>query len=402
MKFDTIPSAIEDIKKGKIVICVDDEDRENEGDFICAAEKVTPEIINFMSQFGRGLICVSALPKRLEELELDLMVKDNTALHGTPFTVSIDAKKGTTTGISAHDRTTTILQFISKSAKPSDFARPGHIFPLRAKEGGVLKRAGHTEASVDLARLAGLYPAGVLCEIMDDDGRMAKLPKLMKLKEKFDLKLITVEALIKYRMKREKLVEKVAVTKLPTSYGEFKLLLYKNILNNKHHIALIKGEIDPTKPILVRVHSQCLTGDVFNSLRCDCGEQLQKALEMIQKEKYGVLLYMTDEGRGIGLANKIKAYELQDKGLDTVEANERLGFLPDLREYGIGAQILVDIGVRKIKLLTNNPKKIVGLEGFNLKVVERVKIQAKVTSVNKKYLLTKKKKLGHLLELSEE
>lgn len=401
IKFSKIEQAIEDIKQGKVIICVDDENRENEGDFICAAEKVTPEVINFMAQWGRGLICLSSLPDRLNELDLDLMVSDTTALHGTRFTVSIDAKENTTTGISAWDRATTIRKFISPNSKAEDFVRPGHVFPIRAEPEGILRRAGHTEASVDLARLASLYPAGVLCEIMDDDGTMAKLPKLMKLANKFNLSLITIESLIKYRMRKEKLVNRIATTFLPTPYGEFTLHLYEETLSKEYHIALVKGEVKDKSNVLVRVHSQCLTGDVLGSLKCDCGEQLQKSLQLIQNEGSGVFLYMRQEGRGIGLDNKIRAYELQDKGLDTVDANKELGFPPDLRTYGVGAQILVDLGLSSIRILTNNPKKIVGLEGYGLHVTERIPIETQATPVNRTYLAAKRSKLGHLLSLDD-
>jgi len=394
---NTIEEALKDFKKGKILIVVDDEDRENEGDFIMAAEKVTPEKINFMAKHGRGLICVAMTGERLDQLDLHPMVTENTARMGTPFTVSVDAKENTTTGISAYDRAATVKALIDPRTKPSDLARPGHIFPLRAQAGGVLRRAGHTEAAVDLARLAGLYPAGVLCEIMDDDGSMARVPKLLKLAKKFDLKIITIRDLIEYRRRKEKLVKRLVTTKLPTRYGEFTLHLYESIPDNHHHIALVKGEITPDEPILVRVHSQCLTGDIFGSLRCDCGQQLEQALMAIEKEGKGVFLYMRQEGRGIGLVNKLRAYHLQDQGKDTVEANEALGFKPDLRDYGIGAQILVDLGVRKMRLLTNNPKKVVGLKGYGLEIVERLPIEVTPNEMNVKYLETKRDKLGHLI-----
>ncbi|MEO0129256.1 MAG: bifunctional 3,4-dihydroxy-2-butanone-4-phosphate synthase/GTP cyclohydrolase II [candidate division WOR-3 bacterium] len=393
---DTIEKAIREIKKGKPVIVVDDENRENEGDFIAAAEKITPKLVNFMAQHGRGLICVALPAQRLEELEIPIMVEDNTAKFQTPFAVSVDAKIGTTTGISAFDRAKTIKALLNKDTKPEDLARPGHIFPLRAMEGGVLRRAGHTEASIDLARLAGLYPGGVLCEIMDSDGRMAKLPKLKKLAKRFNLAIITIKDLIEYRRRREKLIEKILETKFPTKYGDFKLLLYEDKINHEHHIALVMGNVAGKKDVLVRVHSQCLTGDVFHSLRCDCGDQLEKALNMIARNKSGVFLYMRQEGRGIGLVNKLKAYHLQDKGLDTVEANIKLGFPPDLRDYGIGAQILVDLGLSTVRLLTNNPKKIVGLEGYGLKVVEQIPIFAP-NKCNINYLKVKRRKLGHLI-----
>lgn len=397
--FNTIDGAIDDIAKGKMVILVDDEERENEGDLCMAAEKVTPEAINFMARYGRGLICLSLKPSRVEELKLPMMTDENTSPFGTAFTVSIEAKKGVTTGISVADRAKTIHTAIDQKTRPEDLARPGHVFPLKARAGGVLQRAGQTEGSVDLARLARLYPAGVICEIMNDDGTMARVPELMEFAKKHNLKMITIKDLIKYRMRTELFVKRLATVKMPTKYGdEFTVIAYTNDIDNNIHIALVKGEIKPEDEILVRVHSQCLTGDVFGSLRCDCGEQLYKAMEMIKKEGKGVILYMKQEGRGIGLINKLKAYELQDKGLDTVEANIKLGFKPDLRDYGIGAQILVDLGVRKMRLMTNNPKKIVGLEGYGLKVVERVPIQSMPNDKNIIYLKTKKKKLGHMLD----
>jgi len=399
-KFNTIEEAIEDIRQGKFVIVVDDENRENEGDLIIAAEKVTPEAINFMAKNARGLICVSLLGERLEELKIPSMVPDNTSKFGTPFTVSVDAAEGTTTGISAYDRAVTIKKLIDPTAKPEDFVRPGHVFPLRARNEGVLKRAGHTEAAVDLARLAGLYPAGVLCEIMDDDGSMARVPKLIQLARKWGVKIITIADLIKYRLQREKLVECVATTVLPTEWGEFKVYLYEEKFTGVLHMALVKGDVRGKQNVLVRVHSECLTGDVFHSLRCDCGAQLAEALKMIDREGCGVFLYMRHhEGRGIGLRDKIRAYALQDLGLDTVEANLVLGYPPDLRDYGIGAQILVDLGLSTIRLLTNNPKKIVGLEGYGLKVVARVPIQIPANPHNKRYLETKKKKLGHIIDI---
>ncbi|MFZ1081050.1 MAG: bifunctional 3,4-dihydroxy-2-butanone-4-phosphate synthase/GTP cyclohydrolase II [Candidatus Kryptoniota bacterium] len=401
-KFDNIDTAIEDIRHGKIVIVVDDEQRENEGDFVLAAEKVSPHAINFLTKHARGIICAALLPERADELQLDMMVEENTSPHQTAFTVSVDVLKGTTTGVSASDRAATVRALVNPDTQPSDLGRPGHIFPLRAMAEGVLRRTGHTEASIDLARLASLYPAGVLCEIMNDDGTMARVPELMKIAKEFGLHIVTIRDLISYRMRREKLVKKIVVTKLPTQYGNFDLHLYQSILDKKEHLALVKGEIDSNSPVLVRVHSECLTGDVFGSLRCDCGEQLHQAMQMVEKEGAGVILYMRQEGRGIGLVNKIKAYKLQDDGIDTVEANEKLGFKADLRDYGIGAQILVDLGAKKMRLLTNNPKKIVGLEGYGLEVVERIPIEIEPNEINQKYLETKRDKLGHLILDSED
>jgi len=399
MKFNTIEEAIEEIRKGKMVILVDDEDRENEGDLTMAAEAVTPEAINFMAKHGRGLICLSLTPERVEQLQLPMMTTNNTSSFGTAFTISIEAKKGVTTGISAADRAVTIKTAINPKSGPEDLARPGHVFPLRARTGGVLQRAGQTEGSVDLARLAGLTPAGVICEIMNDDGTMSRVPQLMEFARKFELKIITVKDLIAYRVTKESLVRRVAVTKLPTSYGsDFTAILYANDIDRMNHIALVKGDIKPDDEVLVRVHSECLTGDVFGSLRCDCGEQLHNAMKIIEDEGTGVILYMRQEGRGIGLEGKLKAYELQDKGKDTVEANIALGFKADLRDYGVGAQILRDLGVRKIRLLTNNPKKIVGLEGYGLVVVARIPIEMHPHAKNIHYLKVKKNKLGHMLE----
>jgi 3,4-dihydroxy 2-butanone 4-phosphate synthase/GTP cyclohydrolase II len=395
--FNTIDEAIEDIKKGKMLIVVDDEDRENEGDLVMAAQFATPEAINFMASQGKGLVCMPLIGSRLDELDIQQMVKNNTDTHETAFTVSVDAFE-TTTGISAHERALTIKKLIDPNTKSSDLRRPGHVFPLRYKDGGVLRRAGHTEASIDLAILAGLYPAAVICEIMNEDGTMARVPELMIFAKKHNLKIITIADLINYRRKKEKLIKKVVSTKLPTKYGEFNVSVYQDIIDNHSHLALIKGTITGDQPVLVRVHSECLTGDVFRSNRCDCGDQLATAMRMIEKEGTGVLLYMRQEGRGIGLLNKLKAYKLQDEGKDTVEANELLGFPADLRDYGIGAQILADIGIKQIKLLTNNPKKIAGLEGYGLKVVERVPIVIPPCPTNIKYLTTKKKKLGHMLD----
>ena len=396
-KFDTIPDAVNDLRLGKMIIVIDDEDRENEGDFIMLADKITPESVNFMAKYGRGLICVPLTRQRLEELNIYQMVVDNSALLGTAFSVSVDYKIGVSTGISAADRAKTIKGLVDPDAKGSDFARPGHVFPIAAAEGGVLRRAGHTETVVDLAKLAGSAHGGVLCEIMDDDGEMARLPALQKVAKKFDMKIITVRDLIEYRHKNEILVEKVAKADFPTIFGHFQLHSYKSQLDPASHMAIIKGDITTDEPVLVRVHSQCLTGDIFGSLRCDCGEQLHYALSMIEREGRGVVLYMRQEGRGIGLANKIKAYSLQDHGRDTVEANEELGFKADLREYGIGAQILSDLGIKKIRLLTNNPKKIVGLEGYGLEIVERLPVEIKPNEINVNYLATKRDKLGHLI-----
>ncbi|HEX9860589.1 MAG TPA: bifunctional 3,4-dihydroxy-2-butanone-4-phosphate synthase/GTP cyclohydrolase II, partial [Nitrospirota bacterium] len=390
--------AIRDIRAGKMVILVDDEDRENEGDLTMAAEKVTPEAINFMAKYGRGLICVSLTPDKVEELQLPQMSDRNTAQFGTAFTVSIEAKKGVTTGISAADRATTILTAVHPECGPEDLARPGHIFPLRAQKGGVLKRAGQTEGSVDLARLAGLSPAGVICEIMNDDGTMSRVPELLEFAKAHDMKMVTIKALIEYRMRRESFVRRAATVKLPTEYGEFTAVAYENDLDDYTHLALVKGDIDPDDEVLVRVHSECLTGDVLHSLRCDCGDQLHKAMEIIEQEGKGIILYMRQEGRGIGLVNKLKAYALQDKGMDTVEANIELGFKADLRDYGVGAQMLVDLGVKKMRLLTNNPRKIVGLEGYGLEVARRVPMEIPAHETNVKYLKAKKNKMGHLLE----
>jgi len=398
-KFNNIDGAIDDIAKGKMVILVDDEDRENEGDLCMAAEKVTPEAINFMAKYGRGLICLSLTPERVEDLKLPMMTTENTSSFCTAFTVSIEAKKGVTTGISAADRAATIRTAIDPKAQDEDLVRPGHVFPLRARRGGVLQRAGQTEGSVDLARLSGLYPAGVICEIMNDDGTMARVPELMEFAKKHNLKIITIKDLIRYRMRTESFVKRLVTVKMPTEYGgEFNAIAYTSEMDSGVHVALVKGEIKPGDDVLVRVHSECLTGEVFGSKRCDCGEQLHRAMEMIKKEGKGVILYIRQEGRGIGFLNKLKAYELQDKGLDTVEANLKLGFRPDLRDYGIGAQILVDLGIRKMRLMTNNPRKIVGLEGYGLKVVERVSLEVNPHEKNIIYLKTKKKKLGHMLD----
>lgn len=402
VEFSTVEEAIEVVRRGEMLIVVDDEDRENEGDFICAADLITPEKVNFLAKYGRGMICVPMTGDRADELELDLMVGKNTALHGTAFTVSIDAVKGTTTGISASDRSITIKAVTDPRTRPEDLARPGHIFPLRAAKGGVLKRAGHTEAVVDLSRLAGLFPAGVLCEIMDEDGSMARLPRLKEIAEEFNLKIITIQDIIAYRQHHEKLIQKNVEVPLPTSHGSFKLYHYSSTLSDQEHVALVKGEISPHEPILVRVHSECLTGDVFGSMRCDCGDQLTRAMRQIERAGEGVILYMRQEGRGIGLKNKLDAYHLQDLGYDTVEANQKLGFKPDLRDYGIGAQILYDLGVRKIRLLTNNPKKVVGLSGFGLEIVERLPIEVESNPVNEKYLKTKRDKMGHLIMNGEK
>ncbi len=397
----SISEAIEDIKAGKFIIIVDDESRENEGDLAMAAEKVTPEAINFMAKHGRGLICFPITGQRLDELGIPLMVTNNTSHYSTAFTVSIEAKNKVTTGISAFDRAQTIKTVLDPNTKAGDLAQPGHIFPIRAREGGVLVRAGHTEAIVDLARLAGLYPAGVICEIMDEDGTMARLPQLEAMASKFGLKIVTITDLIAYRLRHEKLVQRVTEAKLPTKYGEFTAVAYKSVVDAAEHVALVKGDISNDEPVLVRVHSECLTGDVFGSLRCDCGAQIEMALQSIAKEDRGVFLYMRQEGRGIGFHNKLCAYALQDQGMDTVEANIALGFAPDLRDYGVGAQILADLGLHNIRLLTNNPKKVIGLESYGIKIVETVPLIAPSTPYNIHYLETKQKKLGHILGIQE-
>ena len=397
MSISNIEGALEDLRQGKMIILVDDEDRENEGDLTMVAEKATPEAINFMAKHARGLICLSLDPDIVERLKLPLMVQDNRSRFQTAFTVSIEAKHGVTTGISAADRAHTILTAVADDAKPDDLVQPGHLFPLRARRGGVLRRTGQTEGSVDLARLAGLKPAGVICEMMNDDGTMARRPDLDKFAKKHGLRIVTVADIIAYRMRNESFVHKEAETVLPTPFGEFKAIAFRNELDNGEHLALVKGRIDPSEDILVRVHSECLTGDVFGSYRCDCGDQLRKALEMVDQEGLGVVLYLRQEGRGIGFANKLKAYVLQDKGFDTVEANRELGFKADLRDYGVGAQILVALGVRKMRLMTNNPKKIVGLEGYGLAVTSRVPIEVPPRPENEHYLLTKCEKLGHIM-----
>jgi len=403
IKLNTIEEAIEEIKQGKVIIVVDDEDRENEGDFIAAAETITPQIVNFMATHGRGLICAAIPEERCEELELELMVGKNTAVHETPFTVSVDLiGQGCTTGISVSDRAKTIKALVNTKTKPEELGRPGHIFPLKAKTKGVLRRAGHTEATVDLTVLAGLKPGGALVEIMNEDGTMARLPQLIKIAEKFDLKIISIEDLIKYKLNHESLIERGATVKLPTDHGKFNLIPYKQISNGMEHVALIKGKWDKDEPVLVRVHSSCVTGDIFGSLRCDCGPQLYKAMDMIEEEGKGVVLYMNQEGRGIGLFGKINAYKLQEEGLDTVEANIKLGYKEDERDYGVGAQILRDLGISKIRLITNNPIKRAGLEGYGLSIVENIHHEIAPNKYNEKYLQTKKQKMGHSLELIDE
>ncbi|MGB0242459.1 MAG: bifunctional 3,4-dihydroxy-2-butanone-4-phosphate synthase/GTP cyclohydrolase II [Bacteroidia bacterium] len=402
IKFDSIESAIEDIKEGKVVIVVDDEDRENEGDFLTAARNMTPELVNFMAKEGRGLICVPLTEERCDELDLDLMVGKNTATHETAFTVSVDLLgNGCTTGISAQDRSKTIIALIEENTKKEDLGRPGHIFPLKAKAGGVLRRAGHTEAAIDLSRMAGFEPAGCIVEIMNNDGSMARLPDLIHVREKFGLKLISIEQLIKYRLENESLIQRVISVDMPTEDGDFDLVAFKQKDNGLEHVALVKGEWDEDDEVLVRVHSSCLTGDVFGSCRCDCGEQLEKAMQLIEKEGKGVIVYMNQEGRGIGLLNKLKAYKLQEQGLDTVEANLKLGFGMDDRDYGIGAQILRDLGVRKMKLMSNNPRKRTGLIGYGLEIVDNVPLHVQPNPHNAKYLNTKREKMGHTLKTNE-
>jgi 3,4-dihydroxy 2-butanone 4-phosphate synthase/GTP cyclohydrolase II len=396
----SVEDAIKTVKAGKLIIIVDDEDRENEGDLMVAAEKVTPDIINFMAKHGRGLVCLSLTKERARQLELPPMVSDNTAPFSTAFTVSIDAKHGTTTGISAYDRAATVLAAIDPRTRPQDLARPGHIFPLEAKAGGVLKRAGQTEASVDIARLAGFRPAGVICEIMNDDGTMSRMPDLEKFSQTYDIPIMTIADLIRHRLRTEILIEKIEEADLPTKHGHFKILVYQDMIHGEPHVALVKGELKPGEPTLVRAHSQCLTGDTFGSDRCDCGEQLHQAMEMIEKAGKGVILYILNhEGRGIGLANKIKAYAIQDHGIDTVEANKKLGFKPDHRDYGLGAQILVSLGVNKLRLITNNPRKFIGLAGYGLEIVERIPLEITPNQANRSYLKTKKEKMGHILEM---
>ncbi|MGZ5497090.1 MAG: bifunctional 3,4-dihydroxy-2-butanone-4-phosphate synthase/GTP cyclohydrolase II [Candidatus Aminicenantales bacterium] len=399
-KTASVETALEAVRAGRMIIIIDDEDRENEGDLMVAAEKVTPEIVNFMARHGRGLICLPLTRERLEELQLPLMVNENTARFQTAFTVSIDAKECVTTGISARDRARTVLAAIDPATKPDDLARPGHIFPLQAVEGGVLARAGQTEASVDLARMAGLTPAGVICEVMNEDGSMARRPELEEVSRRFGISILTIADLIRYRMNHETLVRKLEETDLPTSHGHFRLHVYEDVIRGEHHVALVKGDVAGGEPVLVRAHSQCLTGDTFGSARCDCGEQLRLSMEMIEKEGRGVVLYiMNHEGRGIGLANKIRAYAMQDKGADTVEANRKLGFKPDQRDYGIGAQILVALGIRRLRLITNNPRKFIGLAGYGLEIVERVPLEVPPNACNLRYLQTKKEKMGHILDL---
>ena len=401
-ELNRIEEAIEDIRLGKVVIVVDDEDRENEGDFVTAARNATPEVINFMAKHGRGLICAPLTEQRCEELGLDLMVRDNTALHETPFTVSVDLKgRGTTTGISAADRSKTMLALIDPAIQAVDLARPGHIFPLKARNGGVLRRTGHTEAAIDLARMAGFEPAGCIVEILNDDGTMARLPELLEIARRFDLKVISIEDLVAYRMATERIVERQVDVQLPTTHGDFQLIAYRQTTTNEEHLALVKGTWDPKEPVLVRVHSSCVTGDIFGSCRCDCGPQLHRAMEMIEAAGKGVIVYMQQEGRGIGLMNKLKAYKLQEQGADTVEANLMLGFGMDTRDYGVGAQILHDLGVRHMKLMTNNPRKRTGLVGYGLEIVENIPIEITANKHNQRYLRTKKDKLGHSLRLGE-